>query len=161
MEKNEYHLIIDINNMGSGKGGGAIATQNKEQQQASRREDALKRLVKYEIARPFISSTLQMVQNNVDTRLGSQEVSQRIQFAMDTARTAYNSVQQGLVLSAVFGLSKVGGMGIGLALTAGQKLLDIAVKQNEINNKMYLENEQLSILRGRAGVQFNRSRVGE
>ena len=160
MEKNEYHLIIDINdNGGGGSSKGAIAGQKEDA--ISKQQDAFKRLVKFEVVRPFISSAKQMIMNDVDTYIGSQEVSQRIQFAVDGARTLYSTWQQGVVLSAAFGLTKMGGFGLSLALTAGQKLLDIAVKQNEINNKMYLENQQLSILRGRAGAQFNRSRTGE
>lgn len=159
MEKNEYHLIIDINDSGGG-GSGAIA-ESKQKDTANKQLNAFKKLVKYEVVRPFISSTKQMIMNNVDTYIGSQEVSQRIQFAVDGAKTVYSTWQQGVVLSAAFGLTKMGGFGLSLALTAGQKLLDIAVKQNEINNKMYLENQQLSILRGRAGAQFNRSRTGE
>lgn len=158
MEKNEYHLIIDIND--SGGGSGAIA-EGKQKDTANEQLNALKKLVKYEVVRPFISSTKQIIMNNVDTYIGSQEISQRIQFAVDGAKTVYSTWQQGVVLSAAFGLTKMGGFGLSLALTAGQKLLDIAVKQNEINNKMYLENQQLSILRGRAGAQFNRSRMGE
>lgn len=161
MEKNEYHLIIDINDNGGSSGGnnGAIAGEKKDN--TSEQLNALKKLVKYEVVRPFISSTKQIIMNNVDTYIGSQEISQRIQFAVDGAKTVYSTWQQGVVLSAAFGLTKTGGFGLSLALTAGQKLLDIAVKQNEINNKMYLENQQLSILRGRAGAQFNRSRMGE
>ena len=159
MEKNEYHLIIDINDSGGGSGKSAIAGEKKNE--ASKQLDAFKKLVKYEVVRPFISSTKQMIMNNVDTYIGSQEVSQRIQFAVDGARTLYSTWQQGVVLSTAFGLTKAGGFGLSLVLTAGQKLLDIAVKQNEINNKAYLENQQLTILRGRAGAQFNRSRTGE
>ena len=159
MEKNEYHLIIDIQN--SGGKGGAISQQSKEEKQIAERENAIKRLVRFEIAKPFVQSTKQIIMNNVDTYYGSSELSQRIQFGLDIAHTTNSAFMQGVALSAVLGISKVAGGVLSLGLAVGQKMMDIAVKQNEINNKAYIENQSLQILRGRAGVQFNRSRVGE
>ena len=102
-----------------------------------------------------------MIQNDVDTYYGSGELSQRINFGMSMVDTTVSTIKNGIGLSAVLGLSVPGGIGLSAVLTGLQKMLEINVRQNEINNKQKLENEQLQILRGRAGVQFNRSRVGE
>lgn len=164
MEKNEYHLIIDINSEISATGEtpssptGAISSTNSAEQRVA---NTMKRLVKYEIARPFLNTTKQMIQNNVDTYYGSGELSQRINFGLSMGTTAYQTAMQGMALSSVLGLTTGVGVLITSALTLMQKGLEIVARQNEINNKQRLENEQLQILRGRAGVQFNRSRMGE
>ena len=158
MEKNEYHLIIDIN--GGVEGGGAVSSGNSEEK-SSKFEKALSHLIRYEVAQPFINSTKQMVMNTVDTYYGSSELSQRIQLGMDTIHTARSSIIQGIALSSALGITTGAGIGVGIALAVGQKMLDLAVKQVEINNKTRLENEQLQILRGRSGIPFNRSRMGE
>jgi hypothetical protein len=156
MEKNEYHLIIDIN--GDIDDGGVSSGSNNE---VDKQQKAMQRLVRYQVAQPFIQSTKQIILNNVNTYYGSSELSQRIQVGLDTAHSLYSSAKYGVALASSLGLSAVAGGAIGVALMVGHKMLDIAVKQNEINNKTMLENEQLQILRGRAGIQFNRSRMGE
>ena len=159
MEKNEYRLVIDINDM---VGDDAISSQSQDTSQGNDKiANTLKRLVKYQVAQPYIQSTKQMILNNVDTYYGSSELSQRIQIGLNTAHNIYSGAVMGISLGSALGIGAVAGAGLGLALMVGQKLLDIAVKQNEINNKQRLENEQLNILRGRAGIQFNRSRSGE
>ena len=158
MDKNEYHLIIDINGDGVGETSSAISDTEKAEQKIA---NTMKKLVKYEIARPFLNTTKQMVQNNVDTYYGSGELSQRINFGLSIGTTAYHTTMQGMALSSVLGLSTGVGVLITGALTLMQKGLEILSRQNEINNKQKLENEQLQILRGRAGIQFNRSRMGE
>ena len=157
MEKNEYHLIIDIN--GDTGSGGAISGSGDAK--ISKEQKALGNLVKYQVAQPFIQSTKQMIINNVDTTLGSSELSQRIQIGLDTAHSLYSSAKYGVALSSALGVSAVAGGAIGIALMIGHELLNMAVKQVEINNKRMLENQELNILRGRAGIQFNRSRMGE
>lgn len=155
MEKNEYRLVIDINaDIGSGGNSGSNNEVDKQQK-------AIKNLVKYQVAQPFIQSTKQIILNDVNTYYGSSELSQRIQVGLDTAHSLYSSAVMGVNLGAALGVGAIAGGAIGVALMVGHKLLDIAVRQNEINNKTRLENQELSILRGRAGIQFNRSRMGE
>ena len=156
MEKNEYRLVIDINaDIGGGGSSDSVSSEVEKQQKT------LASLVRYQVAQPFIQSTKQLILNDVNTYYGSSELSQRIQIGLDTAHSLYSGVKYGVALSSALGVSAAAGGAIGIALMVGQKLLDIAVRQNEINNKTTLENRELSILRGRAGIQFNRSRMGE
>lgn len=156
MEKNEYRLVIDINgDVGDGVTGGG---NNNE---VSKQEKTLASLVRYQVAQPFIQTTKQLILNDVNTYFGSSELSQRIQLGLDTAHNLYSSAKMGVALGASLGIGAVAGGVLGVALAATHKILDIAVKQNEINNKTRLENQELNILRGRAGIQFNRSRMGE
>lgn len=156
MEKNEYRLVIDINaDIGGGGSSDSVSSEVDKQKKT------LASLVRYQVAQPFIQSTKQLILNDVNTYYGSSELSQRIQIGLDTAHSLYSGVKYGVALSSALGVSAAAGGAIGIALMVGQKLLDIAVRQNEINNKATLENRELSILRGRAGIQFNRSRMGE
>ena len=174
MEKNEYRLIIDINDLTSvNSSGSPISNTNSSFNSTSgntlsqgnisgqKAFNTLKRLVKFEVARPYLSTTKQIIQNDVDTYFGSSELSQRIGMAMNVGTTIRQSAVQGMTLSSVFGISTGAGILITGTLTLMQKSFEIMARQNEINNKQKLENEQLQILRGRAGVQFNRSRMGE
>ena len=156
MEKNEYHLIIDIN--GDVNAGGGVSKVNNETQ---KQLNAVKNLVKNQVAQPFINTTKQIIANEVDTRVGSSQVTQRINMGLSVVHQAYNVGVQGASLGTLLGV----GSGVGVAITGALKLLEFGLnvvsRQQEINNQKYLEDEQLSILRGRAGVQFNRSRSGE
>lgn len=156
MEKNEYRLVIDIKEGVVSQEGG-----NKESDVEAKQNKALKNLVKHRIAEPFINATKQMVQNEVNTKLGSGELSQRISFGMQAAHSIYSSSVYGMSLAATLGLSTGAGIGIGLAVAGTQFLINTMVKEFELQNAKSLEDEQLTILRGRAGVQFNMSRRTE
>ena len=157
MNKNEYRIVIDINDEVGG-GNGAVAGSKDKQPNI---EKAVGRLVRYQVAQPFIETTKQIVMNEVDTKIGSTELSMRINTAMGLAQSAYQTGVYGLSLASALGVSSGVGIAVAGAITLFKKALDITKNTIEIQNKAKLENEQLSILRGRAGVQFNRSRSGE
>ena len=159
MGKNEYRLIIDIS--GNGTNGGAISKSEKTKNSAKKGAEIL---TAYNIAKPYLNATKQIIQNEVDTRFGSGELSQRIGIAMDIASFGANaivSMASGSSLAMALGLSSGLGIAAGALLAVGNAVTNVVVRQNEINNKSKIENEQLNILRGRAGIQFNRSRSGE
>lgn len=160
MNKNEYRLVIDINDEVGG-GNGAIAKDKTSSAQTQDFSKSIKNLVKYQVAQPFINTTKQIIMNSVETNTGSGELTQRIQLGTSIVQGAGNTIVAGANLGAVLGVGA--GMGIAVAgmLAIFKTGLDILAKQVEIQNKTKLENEQLSILRGRAGIQFNRSRGGE
>ena len=160
MEKNEYRLVISIEDGESVSG--AIANKNQGENQGTKK--ALSILTAYNVAQPFINGTKAIIQNNVDTKLGSQELSARVNLGMEVASFGAKTLiglASGRSLASMLGLSATFGGAVGVLVTVGSYAMNVAVKQNEINNKIYIENEQLNILRGRAGVQFNRSRSGE
>ena len=157
MNKNEYRIVIDINDEVGG-GNGAVAGSKDKQPNI---EKAVGRLVRYQVVQPFIETTKQIVMNEVDTKIGSTELSMRINTAMGLAQSAYQTGVYGLSLASALGVSGWIGIAVAGAITLFKKALDITKNTIEIQNKAKLENEQLSILRGRAGVQFNRSRSGE
>ena len=160
MEKNEYHLIIDIN--GDMEGDGVIAQGNNQTSSDGKKGVTL--LAAYNMAQPFISATKQIIQNNVETTTGSGELSARIGLQMSIAEMGVKTlvgIASGKSLATMLGISGPAGAVIGGIIAVGSTIANLVVKQNALNNQIKLENEQLQILRGRAGVQFNRSRMGE
>lgn len=158
MEKNEYHLIIDIN---GDVGGGAISDSKDTTSDAKK---GITLLTAYNMAQPFISATKQIIQNNVDTATGSGELSARIGLQMSIVEFGAKTlvgIASGKSLATMLGFSGPAGALVGGILAVGSTIANLAVKQNALNNQIKLENEQLQILRGRAGIQFNRSRMGE
>lgn len=161
MEKNEYKLTISI---GSGFKGGSITDTEQESDVDKLAKTMTPLLTAYNMAQPFINSSKQIVENQVETKYGSRELSSRINLVMNlgqfTARTSA-SIFSGASIASALGLSAGMGGIIGAVITAGSKIANIMTNYDEISNKAFIENEQINILRGRTGVQFNRSRSGE
>lgn len=159
MNKNEYRLIIDINDF-EGGGNGAIS-KSAETDKTEKRQKAIGNLVKYQVAQPFINATKQIIYNAVETDTGSAELTQRIQIGMNVAHQTASTITYGASLGSILGIGAGTGVILGTSLAILKFGIDLLVKRVELNNKIKIENEQLSILRGRAGIQFNRSRSGE
>lgn len=160
--KNTYQLFIQI---GESDGNGAIAGESAD---TSARDSSIRKgvgvLTAYQVAQPFLNATKQVIANNVQTQYANTELSNRINIGLNIASSAIRvatNIAGGVSLATALGFGSPLGAGIGLALSVAEKVIGIVVKQNEINNQMRIENEQLAILRGRAGIQFNRSRAGE
>ena len=161
MEKNEYHLIIDINGDGVGEQS-PISKSNKDKSSDGKVGVAI--LAAYNMVQPFISTAKQMIMNNVDTQTGSGELSARIGLQMRIAEIGMNTLvgaAAGQSLASMLGASGPAGAVVGTMVVVGKELANVVQRMNELDNQTKLENEQLQILRGRAGIQFNRSRMGE
>lgn len=159
--KNTYQLYIQI---GDGDGSGVIAGESADTSKDSALKKGAGTLTAYQVVQPFLNATKQVIANNVQTQYANTELSNRINIGMNIASSAIRvatNVVGGMSLATALGFSSPVGAIVGVATSLVEKVLDIAVRQNEINNQARIENEQLTVLRGRAGVQFNRSRIGE
>lgn len=160
MENNSYSLKIQIINA---EGGDSPVANTKAESKEPKTTPEMKlaSLVAHKMSSTFLNTSKQIIMNNVHTNLGNSEIEQRINFGMNMVQKGVSTITGGLALSATLGVT--GPIGIGIAATLG--IIDFAantiVRQNEINNNARVENEQLQVLRGRMGVQFNRSRTGE
>jgi hypothetical protein len=162
-DKNTYRLIIEV-----GDGGSASTSPiaSGENQGASDKtgKTGIGLLTVYSAIQPFIQKTENMVLNNVQTNTGSSEITQRTQIAMNVVNFAVKtgvSVLSGMSIASALGVAGPIGAAIGAAIAIGTSVFNYISNANEINNKRLIENEQLSVLRGRAGIQYNRSRGGE
>lgn len=160
MSKNVYQLYIQI-------GDGGNSDLISDSQNSTSKTDAKKGitlLTVYNAVEPFINSTRQIIENDVKTNYASTELSSRVNLGLSIAsmgiKTAV-SVASGVSLASALGISTTFGGAVGAVLAVGTIVANYAVKVNELNNNMKIENEQLNVLRGRMGVQFNKSRIGE
>ena len=160
--KNTYRLIIEV-----GDGAGAIspiASGESKNASDNTAKAGIGLLTVYSAVQPFIQKTESIILNNVQTNTGSTAITQRTQIAMNVANFAVKSgvsILSGAGLASALGIASPLGAVVGGALAIGNMVMDYVSNVNTINNKRIIENEQLSVLRGRAGIQYNRSRSGE
>ena len=160
--KNTYKLIIEVGDGASATS--PIASGESTGTDKSTAKAGIGLLTVYSAVQPFIQKTESMVLNNVQTSTGSTAITQRTQIAMNVANFAVKtgiSVLGGAGIASALGIAGPLGAVVGGALAIGSMVMDYVSNVNEINNKRIIENEQLSVLRGRAGIQYNRSRSGE
>ena len=159
--KNEYVLTIDIN--------GGMQTENPI---ANNTEQSTIKHTKYEgaiftaymVAQPFVQKTEQIIMNNLNTQYANEEYQMKAQFFLDLANKGAGivaGIAGGQSLASALGIASSMGAVIGGVIAVAGIAMDIAVKQNALNNAKIVEDEGLQILRGRAGIQFNRSRSGQ
>lgn len=159
--KNTYKLIIEV---GDGASATSPIASGESGKDKSSGKTGIGLLTVYSAIQPFIQKTESMILNNVQTSTGSNEITQRTQIAMNVANFAVKtgiSVLGGAGIASALGLAGPLGAVVGGALAIGSMVMDYVSNVNTINNKKIIENEQLSVLRGRAGIQYNRSRSGE
>lgn len=162
MGKNTYQLYIQIGNEKISP----IADSETSQKPAltTTQKVGAGIFTAYQVADPFIKKTQQILINNVQTEYANEELEQRIGLLMDTANFAVKTganLAGGASLAQALGLGAGAGLMAGLVVSLASIAMDFAVKANQINNQIKIDNEQLGILRGRNGMQFNRSRGGE
>lgn len=118
----------------------------------------------YHTVQPFLSTAETLIQNDVKTYVGSEQVSQRVSIGMSLASKSIEvgaNVASGVSLASALGLGTGAGAVIGIAMSVIKEGLNILQRYKELENKRIEEQESLSVLRGRAGIQYNQSRGGE
>lgn len=168
MAENAYHLYITVDGGDGTNTTSPIAKQKNGGSNNGADVGGLTRktavVAAYSVVEPFINGTMQIIQNDVKTNYANQDLEQRIGIVMNGAKglidTGVSALAGGGIASAL-GLSSGVGALVVVAAKAVQFATNLIVRQNEINNNIKVENEQLNILRGRMGIQFNRSRGGE
>ncbi len=156
--KNTYQLYIHIDGDVAESVDDSIAKSKKEG------TGAVTAMTAYHVVQPFLSTAEQIIQNDVKTYVGSEQVSQRLGIAMDLINKSIGvgaNIAGGASLASALGFGTGTGAIIGMAVSVVKEALNIFQKYREIENKRVEESESLSILRGRAGIQYNRSRGGE
>ena len=157
--KNSYQLYIHIDGE-VGEGVGGIAKESRRDGGVG----AVTAMTVYHNLQPFLSTAENILQNDVKTYVGSEQVSRKLGMAMSITNKALDvgvNVASGVSLASALGFGTGARALIGTAMTVVKEAMNILQRQIEINNKQFEEAESLSIVRGRAGVQYNRSRGGE
>ena len=106
------------------------------------------------------ANTLKMQELNIVT--GQTQLAQLRQVQLSVVSGALSlggSMLTGGAIASALGATGPVGLALGAASYVGQKTLDLITKANEMRLKKYVEDEQLQVLRSRAGASFNRSRL--
>lgn len=114
------------------------------------------------LAQPFINTALTMRANEIATVTGSAQLARRQGFINSAVQSGVSAVQSGLQggsIAAAFGASTGVGAIIGVSMMAMQKVLDIAVKAEQIANNIEVESTAINVTKARAGIAYNRSRT--
>lgn len=163
MNDRTYKLEISIDGLGD------IASNDKQESGKGavtpNQAKGISALVVYNAVQPIIHKTQQMILDNQATMYASDRQIEQNRLMVEGFNSVVGmgiSLMSGASIATSLGIA-TGGVGavIGGALFAVNKIMDIAVKQNQIDNQKKVEIDELSLLRGRAGVQFNKSRRGE
>ena len=160
MANNSYVLTININDTQGGES--PIAGVNDQKQSATVPNKTL--LAAYAAARPFITKTQQMVLNQVQTDYANSELTERTRLGMAIGNKLLDvgvSAAAGQSLATMLGISGPLGAVVGAVTAIAGTVMDLMSRVQEIQNKKKIEDEGLQILRGRAGIQFNKSRMGQ
>ena len=163
----QYEINININgdmqDSNQMTGQAQSIAEDKTSSKVSSSTKALGNYVASQTIKPFINQATNYITSNVELTTGSTQLQQKVDFAMEAVNTgisAWSNAAGGAVITASMGLGGPIGIGIGLALTAVTKGMDIAFKQAQINLKRDEENRQIAYLVNRAGPAFNSSRRG-
>lgn len=158
---NNYVLTININDKVDNKSPIAGTDDQKKNKTAAVGGTIL---AAYAVTQPFISKTKSMILNQVQTDYANSELTERTRLAMEVGSKLVDvgvKAAAGASLASILGLGTGVGAVIGVVTSVAEKLMDYLGKVQQINNSQKIENEGIQVLRGRAGIQFNRSRSGQ
>ena len=157
---NETEYTLTIKFEGADDGGGQkppVATKDP----VDKTEKYFAKYISFKAIQPYVSTALQREVSKVSLVTGSEELQQRQEFQFNTLNSAISlgySMYSGATVAAASGVAGPIGASIALALAALQKTLEIAHNHSMINLQRMVENEQLELVRTRAGIGLNSSR---
>jgi hypothetical protein len=105
--------------------------------------------IAFKAVKSIADQTVSFMTSNVGLTTGNTEAQQRIEFGMNTAQQV-----------GALGASLVAGNYLAAALMILNKVTSISFAQKQIDLEQSIETESLNLSRQRAGVAFNRSRLG-
>lgn len=114
---------------------------------------------------PMVNAGLQMQTQMINTVTGSGQLARRQSMVntiakgtMDAGMSALGGAGVAASLGSALGISTGVGAVIGVAMTAMNKLLDIATAAMDIRNKITVESSAISATKARASISWDRSR---
>lgn len=116
---------------------------------------------------PFIQQTVGSVSNSISLVSGKKSVADKINFGVNLANKAINTVS---TATAGYAMGKSMGIGGGIGGGSGAVLaiavqvltngISLAFKNAELNTSKQMQNLQTQMIQGRAGTNINSSRGG-
>lgn len=150
MAEHSYEIVIKV-----GKGTGSASAAKSDDAKSTAVADSASgfadvgKAIAFKSVKNIADQSLSFVASNVGLTTGNTEAQQRIQFAMQTTGEL-----------ATFGAAIATGNYLAAALSVVNKITSIYFNAKQISLEQSIETESLKLSRERAGVAFNRSRLG-
>lgn len=112
---------------------------------------------------PFIQNTVSSYSNGISLVSGKKSVSDKINFGMNVATKAINTVSTataGYAMGKTMGIGGGGGAILAIAVQVISNGIQFAFQNAEFNANKQMQNLQTQMIQGRAGTNINSSRGG-
>lgn len=157
-----YEINININ--GDIDTGDTTKTTGISKVSSDSQEKSQKALVKYissQTIQPFLQEVKTQVSQDISIVTGNSELQERVNFGMQVVQfgvNTYKNASAGIIVGQAAGLSAGTGALLGIALTAINTAIQIGMNQYQINLQKRIESYQLTQIRDRQGIAYNKSR---
>lgn len=159
---------ININMKG---GGGSGANEEDDKTKVPSKEDksagqigkSVMMYVASKTVQPFIQQTVSSVSNRISLVTGKKSVAEKINFGMNMANQAINTVSTataGYAMGKSMGMSGGGGAILAIAVNILTTGINLIFKNSELKARKQMQNIQSQSVQSRAGVNVNASREG-
>lgn len=112
---------------------------------------------------PFIQQTISSASSRISLVTGKKSVAEKINFGMNMANKAINTVSTataGYAMGKTMGIGGGGGAILAIALQVVTSGISLAFKNAEMKANKQMQNLQSQMIQSRAGVNVNSSREG-
>lgn len=161
MAKNTYYIVFENNAEEKKKqkttaSNKSSTNEDDENSRIGDPEDMVKGLKRYASAGYAISLADRVISpqiNTVSLRTGHEELQQRMQFTYGFIKQGASVVQNAVAAGTLFGGA---GAVIGAVVGIADSLINISIKQGEINTKRQVENMTIALNNIRMGTRQDR-----
>lgn len=159
---------ININMVGgNGKGNKAeddkTKVPSKDDKSAGQIAGSVMMYVASKTVQPFIQQTISSASSRISLVTGKKSVAEKINFGMNMANKAINTVSTataGYAMGKTMGIGGGGGAILAITLQVVTSGISLAFKNAEMKANKQIQNLQSQMIQSRAGVNVNSSREG-
>lgn len=161
-----YEININMNG-GNGKeskdDNDKTKVPSKEDKSAGQIAGSVVMYVASKTVQPFIQQTVGSVSSSISLVSGKKSVADKINFGVNLANKAINTVSTataGYAMGKSMGIGGGKGAVLAIAVQVITSGISLAFKNAELNTSKQMQNLQTQMIQGRAGTNINSSRGG-
>src|SRR5574344_2272061 len=161
-----YEININMTGASGSKGSDEedkTKVPSKEDKTAGQIAGSVMMYVASKTVQPFIQQTISSTSNRISLVSGKKSVAERINFEMNMANKAINTVSTasaGYAIGKTMGLGGRKGAVLAIAVQLISSGISFAFQNAEFNANKQMQNLQTQMVQGRAGTNVNSSRGG-
>ena len=156
MAKNEYHIVFENKTTPDVESPTATNKDSttQEEKDAKALTSKIKGYASFSYAESVVDRVISIDLNTVELRTGHQELQQRMQYKYGVIKQGFDIARNAFAAGSIFG-----GAGIVLGAVVGiaDSLINVGIKQSEINMRREIENTSIYFNRIRAGAGQDRT----